>query len=44
MACSHAALNEVTLSRRLPDNTAQCLVTTCKGDKAGQSAVHIDCD
>lgn len=43
LQCAYGEHNQVTLSRRLPDETAACKFTYRKGLKAGQHAIQIQC-
>jgi hypothetical protein len=43
MQCSYGMLNEVSLSKRLDDDTNECTITGRKGDKAGQNVFEIVC-
>jgi hypothetical protein len=41
--CTYGETNQLTLSRRLPDETAACTVTYRKGEKAGQHDIRVKC-
>lgn len=41
--CDYGMLNEFSLSKRLPDDTKECIVTGKKGEKAGQHVFDIIC-
>lgn len=43
LQCTYGDRNQVTLSRRLPDETRECKFTYRKGTKAGQHAIKIQC-
>lgn len=43
LQCDYGMLNEVSLSKRLPDDTKECTVTGKKGEKAGQNVFAIVC-
>lgn len=43
MQCSYGSGNEVTLSRRLPDDTASCTVTYTKTKPYGEVVIDIFC-
>lgn len=43
LQCTYGERNQVTLSRRLPDDTQQCKFTYRKGAKAGQHDITILC-
>jgi hypothetical protein len=42
MACNYGAGNEVIVSKRIPDDTRSCVVTTSK-DSLGKTAIGIRC-
>jgi hypothetical protein len=43
LQCTYGENNQITLSRRLPDETQECKFTYRKGAKAGQHAIKIQC-
>ena len=43
ITCDYGLLNEVSLSKRLPDETKECTVTGRKGKYAGQNTFDIVC-
>lgn len=43
LQCAYGEHNQVTLSRRLPDNIQECKFTYSKGSKAGQHEIQIQC-
>lgn len=43
LQCTYGERNQVTLSRRLPDETQECQFIYRKGSKAGQHDITIQC-
>lgn len=43
LQCTYGENNELTLSRRMPDETSVCTFTYRKGEKAGQHDITIRC-
>ena len=43
LQCASGVHDEITLSKRIDDNTAACTITYRKGEKAGQNNIQIDC-
>lgn len=43
LTCDYGMLNEVSLAKRLPDDTKECTVTGRKGEYAGQNQFSIVC-
>jgi hypothetical protein len=43
LQCTYGEHNQVTLSRRLSDETRQCKFTYRKGAKAGQHEISVQC-
>jgi hypothetical protein len=43
LQCAYGERNQITLSRRLPDEVQECRFTYRKGAKAGQHAIKIKC-
>ena len=41
--CSYGTHDEMTLSKRIDDNTLTCTVRYRKGAKAGQNNIQINC-
>lgn len=41
--CAYGVHGEITLSKRIDDNTLACTVTYRKGEKAGQNRVEVKC-
>lgn len=41
--CAYGAFNEVTLSKRIDDNTKECTFTYRNGKKAAQHEIKIQC-
>jgi hypothetical protein len=44
LQCTYGEYNQLTLSRRLPDETRECKLTYRKGAKAGQHQIKITCN
>jgi len=42
-SCDYGMLNELSLNRRLPDETKECVVTGRKGKRAGENVFDIVC-
>jgi hypothetical protein len=42
--CAYGANNEMTLSKRISDDTQRCTITYRKGKKAAQHEIKIECD
>ncbi len=43
LTCDYGMLNEMSLAKRLPDDTKECTVTGRKGEYAGQNQFSIVC-
>jgi hypothetical protein len=43
LSCTYGESDQVTLARRLPDDTNVCVVTSRKGKHVGQNDIKIDC-
>jgi hypothetical protein len=43
LQCSYGMLNEITLSRRIDDDTKECTIIGKHGQKAGQNVFEIGC-
>jgi hypothetical protein len=43
LACTYGESGQVTLARRLPDDTNVCTFTYRKGEYVGQNEIKIDC-
>lgn len=43
LQCAYGENNQVTLSKRLPDDVATCTFTYRRGERAGQHDIRIAC-
>jgi hypothetical protein len=43
LRCDYGAFGEVSLAKRLPDETQKCTVTGKKGEHAGENKVEVSC-
>jgi hypothetical protein len=43
LRCDYGSLGEVSLAKRLPDETKECTVTGKKGEHAGENEVEVRC-
>lgn len=43
LQCDYGVLNEISLSKRLDDDTKECTISGKKGEKAGQNLFTIRC-
>jgi hypothetical protein len=41
--CAYGANNEITLSRRIDDDTRECTITYRKGNKVAQHEIKVQC-